>query len=947
MAVTGASLNPIYQRLNGADEYHPFDADTFSDWSMEAGDVVTVSRGSDSYQSPIHSMKVVWKGAPQTTISSTGKKERDTVTKQAKRKYGRGGSGLRSSQGLGHKIEETDEHWQSMYWDGYNGLSSRIEQTASYWQAEFNNMYDGLIGFVEITAEHWHAEFEDSYNGLIGYVDQTAEHWHAEFEDSYNGLVGYVDQTAEHWHSEFEDSYNGLIGYVDATADHWETVINSTASSIRASLKVTADTVAAVVQGTGDNAYIKPAVIKASIDADTGSLIVLSADRVKLDANTTISGVLGVENGGLKVKGSAVIDGTLTMTSGNNIVAGTIRATSIDFPGENPGSYISLTASEADSMIVKANLDTSTNTLQLWKRGDPAQSPSITFSKATTLTPSWGSGSNTFTVTATQSGVTVGSVSVSPIVQPVTSQGGSYVDIYVATNKETAPYYDTHGDPKKLYLVQVGLRVDLKDQDSTTSGTVYAQKTIPAATVSGNWDGGTWTATSTHGGSASVTPIVQPVSSQGGAYVDLYVATTKSTSPYYDTHGSVKKLYLVNSNLTVSLKSENSTSSGTVYAQKTLTDSNLAAGNIKSGVTIFGVTGNYGGNHSVTLTWNGTTGTNAGSTNNIKGVCSTSTTYDYIKMYSSSGTVYVRHNTSASAVESGGTIIAKLTDGNLSAGNIKNGVSIFGVTGNYTGTHSVTLTWNGTTGSNAGSTNNIKGVCGNSTTYNYIKMYSSSGTVYVRHNTSASAVESSGTIIAKLTDSNLSAGNIKSGVSIFGVTGNYSGDGEYTFSEVVDNSWLFLSQTQVGSKAGVIGPGQWVCAGTALWYGDYRTDRSWYTTGSVLSELGIYDGNDVLQSGEISLAAGNEISLWPQCKLDGGAFEWGPTLTIKATGSGGAYDLSDVASGNDWPSSQTIDSFFGSGTFKETAYKAFPSSRQNYHRYITFKVDGKKFLIHD
>ena len=525
MAVTGASLNPIYQRLNGADEYHPLDAETFNDWSMEAGDIVTVSRGSDSYQSPIHNMKVVWKGAPQTTISSTGKKERDTVTKQAKRKYGRGGSGLRSAEGLGHRIEETDEHWQSMYWDGYNGLSSRIEQTATYWQAEFNNMYDGLRGFVEITAEHWEAEFQNTYAGLVGYVEVTAEHWKTAFENAYAGLVGYVEVTAEGWHSEFQNAYTGMIGYVDATADHWESVINSTASSIRASLKVTADTVAAVVQGTGDNAYIKPAVIKASIDADTGSLIVLSADRVKLDANTTISGVLGVENGGLKVKGSAVIDGTLTMTSGNNIVAGTIRATSIDFPGENPGSYISLTASEADSMIVKANLDTSTNTLQLWKRGDPAQSPSITFRKAasTKVSGSWSGG--IITVSADENGDDSyvrsfgrGTVSwqgdkkaANVYVNVIRTSGGSeYVDvadafsIYVPTTDSYNAGWDygltqrvrtaAEATSQELTIktLSYGQRWTIKDTYTASNGTTSEVKYTVAApdepTITGVWD---------------------------------------------------------------------------------------------------------------------------------------------------------------------------------------------------------------------------------------------------------------------------------------------------------------------------------------------------------------------------------------------------------------------------------------------------------------------------
>ena len=72
------------------------EAETFSDWSMEAGDTVTVTRGEEAYQSPIHTTRMVWKGAPQVSISSSGKKERDAVARVGQRKYARGGAGMRN-----------------------------------------------------------------------------------------------------------------------------------------------------------------------------------------------------------------------------------------------------------------------------------------------------------------------------------------------------------------------------------------------------------------------------------------------------------------------------------------------------------------------------------------------------------------------------------------------------------------------------------------------------------------------------------------------------------------------------------------------------------------------------------------------------------------------------------------------------------------------------------
>ena len=369
------------------------------------------------------------------------------------------------------------------------------------------------------------------------------------------------------------DADNVLSGRITVEANRiTQEVTRATGAESGLSGRITteADRISLVVEGSGANAYIKAAQIVSSIN-DSGSGVLISANHIRLDGNTTVAGMLGVENGGLKVKGSAFINGGLTLAVGQTVTATNFSVSSaghISFGGSTPGSSYTLTGSDVSKMLVSASVDGNVLTITDHSGNE------VTFSKATSLSGEWSS--NTYTVTAKQNGESVATNSVSPYVNPISSQGGSYVDLYVATSSSSSPYYDNHGSAKKLYLVQNGLTVYLKSEDSTSSGTVYAQTTIPGATVTGSWSGGTWTATSDHGGTASVSPFVQSVSSQGGAYVDIYVATSKSESPYYETHGNKETLYLVQNGLTVYLKSENSTSSGTVYGQTTIPNATVS-----------------------------------------------------------------------------------------------------------------------------------------------------------------------------------------------------------------------------------------------------------------------------------------------------------------------------------------------------------------------------------
>ncbi|MBO6268108.1 MAG: hypothetical protein J6N19_03055 [Clostridium sp.] len=82
-----ASLTGVYDRLNAVTPYHPLSVDTFSDWTTEAGDIVTVKREDKSYSSPVFSMNMTWRGQPETRIESGGNRERKPVSKLSQAKY--------------------------------------------------------------------------------------------------------------------------------------------------------------------------------------------------------------------------------------------------------------------------------------------------------------------------------------------------------------------------------------------------------------------------------------------------------------------------------------------------------------------------------------------------------------------------------------------------------------------------------------------------------------------------------------------------------------------------------------------------------------------------------------------------------------------------------------------------------------------------------------------
>lgn len=100
-AMATASATPADEILTALGElgtFSPVAADTFADWTMQAGDVVTIKSGDDAYKTPLYTMNMTWKGSPRVAMESTGDEKPQPIPVFERRRYAGGRSAARAKE---------------------------------------------------------------------------------------------------------------------------------------------------------------------------------------------------------------------------------------------------------------------------------------------------------------------------------------------------------------------------------------------------------------------------------------------------------------------------------------------------------------------------------------------------------------------------------------------------------------------------------------------------------------------------------------------------------------------------------------------------------------------------------------------------------------------------------------------------------------------------------
>ena len=265
--ITGATLAPIYERLNGAPSYHPLEADTFADWSVEAGDIVTITRDGKSYDSPVHNSTMTWRKGQKIAISSTGNEKRDSVAKLSQRKYNRGSSGIRNSQSMFQHIETS-----------YNGMTAGLMLASSSAALYVNNKYTQMQSGLFLTESSAHLYTENKYSQMSSGLKLTESSAHLYTNNKYTQMSSGLKLTESSAHLYTNNKYTQMSSGLSLTSSSAALYVDNKYRQMQSGLKLTESAARLYVE----NKTTKAELILA-INGDGQSSAKLKADVIDID----------------------------------------------------------------------------------------------------------------------------------------------------------------------------------------------------------------------------------------------------------------------------------------------------------------------------------------------------------------------------------------------------------------------------------------------------------------------------------------------------------------------------------------------------------------------------------------------------------------------------------------------------------------------------------------
>ena len=192
-AAITTKATPIYNRLSAFRLFTPISMRCIMDWSIEAGDIITVTNESVTYDLPIFQQRLRWRGGYVVSdLFSNGEQERPTQSKEIR-------SSFRSNTQM-HEFEVTLEQLRS-YIQSVDGNYTLIQQTVDAITQTVANQNVTIQNILDPTGEIWTAitkntsnlsSIEDSLNNEI-----TERRSYIRFIPSEPAIVMGVDEDNE------------------------------------------------------------------------------------------------------------------------------------------------------------------------------------------------------------------------------------------------------------------------------------------------------------------------------------------------------------------------------------------------------------------------------------------------------------------------------------------------------------------------------------------------------------------------------------------------------------------------------------------------------------------------------------------------------------------------------------------------------------------------------
>lgn len=192
-AAITTKATPIYNRLSAFRLFTPISMRCIMDWSIEAGDIITVTNESVTYDLPIFQQRLRWRGGYVVSdLFSNGEQERPTQSKEIR-------SSFRSNTQM-HEFEVTLEQLRS-YIQSVDGNYTLIQQTVDAIAQTVANQNVTIQNILDPTGEIWTAitkntsnlsSIEDSLNNEI-----TERRSYIRFIPSEPAIVMGVDEDNE------------------------------------------------------------------------------------------------------------------------------------------------------------------------------------------------------------------------------------------------------------------------------------------------------------------------------------------------------------------------------------------------------------------------------------------------------------------------------------------------------------------------------------------------------------------------------------------------------------------------------------------------------------------------------------------------------------------------------------------------------------------------------